>query len=213
MIKIDVYNTNGEKTRQISLPEKIFNAKINPDLVARAVRVYRANQRRSGAKVKTRGEVRGSGKKIWRQKGTGRARHGDQYAPIFVGGGVAHGPTGRENYQLVLNRKMKRKALFSVLTGRLKAGGIMVVEGLEKIEPKTKTAATFFDKLIPEAKKILIAVPPGFENLHRATGNLARVRLIQVKLLNPYRVLYGGKLIFLPESIKILEETFLKSKK
>lgn len=221
MARIDVYDTKGKKTGKIQLPKEIFGAKINEQLMTQAVRVYLANQRRAGAKTKTRGEVIGSGRKIYRQKGTGRARHGDRYAPIFVGGGRAHGPTGRENWQLKIAKKMKRRALFSALTSKLKEKNLIIIEGLEKIKPKTKimtkVLAIITNRRLGNAKaqkekktqKILLVLPEKIENVIRAAKNIAGVKLTQANLLNAYEVLNGGKLIVTKDSIKVLKETFL----
>lgn len=222
MARIDVYNTKGKKTGKVQLPKEIFGAKINEQLMAQAVRVYLANQRKARAKTKTRGEVIGSGRKIYRQKGTGRARHADRYAPIFVGGGVAHGPTGKENYKLKMPKKMRRKALFSALTSKLKEKAIIVVEGLEKIEPKTKEMVKIMQSLtrltdgqeikIQNGKlkeKISLVLPQPIEGVVRAARNIAGLKLRQVSLLNAYEVLNGGKIILTKESIKTLKETFL----
>ncbi len=104
MPTVDLFLISGEKAGKVTLPSEIFAAKINNQLMAQAVRVFLANQRKARAKTKTRGKVEGSGKKIWAQKGTGRARHGDRYAPIFVGGGISHGPTGKENFKLKMRK-------------------------------------------------------------------------------------------------------------
>ena len=128
MTTVTIYNVKGQSAGKVRLPKEIFGAKINRILMAEAVRIYLGNQRRAKAKTKDRSEVRGSRRKIWRQKGTGRARHGDRYAPIFVGGGRAHGPTGQENFRAKLTKKMKKAALFSALTTKQKQGEVLVVK-------------------------------------------------------------------------------------
>lgn len=208
MPKINVYTITGKKSGQVTLPREIFAAKINSQLMAQAVRVYLSNQRKAHPKVKTRGEVAGSGRKIWRQKGTGRARHGDRYAPIFVGGGVAHGPTGRENYQLKMSRRMRQQALFSALTSKFKDGEIVVVQGLAKIEPKTKKMIKIL-KTLGQDQKLTIILPGIVENVTRAARNIKGVNLTKANLLNTYEVLNGGKLIFMKESIDKLKEIWI----
>ena len=141
MPSLNVYNTKAKKIGRVQLPKEIFEAKINKILMAQAVRVYLANQRKARAKTKDRSQVRGSGRKIYRQKGTGRARHADRYAPIFVGGGRAHGPQGLSPRHLKMPKKMRRLALFSALTSQLKEKKITVIDDLTKIEPKTKEMA------------------------------------------------------------------------
>lgn len=212
MPRVDVLATSGKKVSTISLPKEIFGVKVNEDLIAQAVRVYLANQRKAKAKTKRRGEVAGSGRKIWRQKGTGRARHGDRYAPIFVGGGVTHGPTGREVWKLKLSKKMRRQALFSALTSKLKEKDVIVVTGLEKLRPKTKEIGEVLQRLT-QSKKATIILPKKIENIIRAARNIRGVNLTQANLLNIYEVLNGGTLIFAKDSIEVLKETFLKERK
>lgn len=207
MARIDVYNTKGKTTGKIQLPKEIFEAKINEQLMAQAVRVYQARQRKARAKTKKRGEVAGSGRKIYRQKGTGRARHGDRYAPIFVGGGIAHGPKG-ESKRLKMPKKTKRLALFSALTIKLKEKNIVVISGLAKIKPKTKEMVKVMKNLKLKGK-ILLVLPEKIENVIRAARNIAGVKITQTNRLNAYGVLNGGRLVFAKDSIKKLKETFL----
>lgn len=215
MTRVVLFNTKGKKIGKVQLPKEIFGAKINEQLMAQAVRVYLATKRKAQAKTKTRGEVAGSGRKIYRQKGTGRARHGDRYAPIFVGGGVAHGPTGQESYKLKMPKKMRRLALFSALTSKLKEKNLIVIEGLEKIKPKTKEIMKVMENLKCKMEKkklkekISLILPEPMENVIKGARNIAGVRLTQANLLNAYEILNGGKLIFTKESIKRLKETFL----
>jgi large subunit ribosomal protein L4 len=219
MPKINILTIEGKKTGQKNLPAEIFAVPVNSQLMAQAVRVYLANQRRAGARAKTRGEVVGSGRKIWRQKGTGRARHGDRYAPIFVGGGKAHGPTGQENYHRKMNRRMKRQALFSALTSKLEDKEILVVKGLEKVEAKTGQFVSILEKLIKnwatdkKKRRLTIVLPGLVKNVILGSRNIQGVSLAQANLLNTYEVLNGGKIIFMEESIAKLKEVFLKNKK
>jgi len=212
MPKIDLYTLAGKKMGQVNLEKEIFGAKINPQLMAQAARVYLSNQRRAKAKVKDRSEVRGSRRKIWRQKGTGRARHGDRYAPIFVGGGRAHGPTGEENYHLKMSKKMKRQAFFSALTSKLQAQQMIALKGLGKIEPKTKKIAVIIDKLKLEGK-VLLVLPSPLENVMRAARNLALLSFAQASQLNTYQVLNCDHLILMEESLGKISETYLSKNK
>jgi len=212
MPKTDLLDINGKKVGTINLPPEIFAAEVNPLLMAQAVRVYLANQRKAHPKTKTRAEVNRTKAKWYRQKGTGRARHGFRSAPIFVGGGVAHGPTGEQNYQLKMPKKMKKAALFSALTSKFKEKEILVVKGLEKIEPKTKKMAEALKKFqIPNSKfQILLVLPKLLENVVLAGRNLENLEIAQAADLNTYQILASDKLIFLPESIDKLKEVFLK---
>jgi large subunit ribosomal protein L4 len=212
MPKTDLLDINGKKVGTINLPPEIFAAEVNPALMAQAVRVYLANQRKAHSKTKTRAEVNRTKAKWYRQKGTGRARHGSRAAPIFVGGGVAHGPTGEQNYQLKMPKKMKKAALFSALTSKFKEKEILVVKGLEKIEPKTKKMAEFLtkSKIQSTKSKILLVLPKMLENIILAGRNLENFEISYSADLNTYQVLASDKLIFLPESIDKLKEVFLK---
>jgi len=218
MSRVSVYDIKGKKTSTITLPKEIFAAKVNQPLMAQAVRVFLSNQRQSPAKTLRRGEISLSGRKIYRQKGTGRARHGDKKAPIFVKGAKAHGPTGEQNFKLKLSKKMKRKALFSALTSKLKDKEITIISGLDKIEPKTKKMmaiiAKIRDKKVkskhPDKRlKMTIVLPKVLDNVIRAGRNILGVNLRQANLLNTYEVLNGGQLVFMKESIEVLKETFL----
>lgn len=207
MPRVNVYATTGTATGKITLPDHIFAAKVRPILMAQAVRAYLSNHRLARAQARTRGEVSGSGRKIWAQKGTGRARHGDQYAPIFVGGGVAHGPVGNENYKLKMSKKMRQQALFSALTSKFKNEELIIVSGLAKIEPKTGKLVKIFGKLkINPPTKTTIILPKVLENVSRAARNIEGVKLALVNALNPYEILNGGKLIFMKEAVEGLKE-------
>jgi len=219
MPKTDLLDINGKKVGTINLPPEIFAAEVNSQLMAQAVRVYLANQRKAHLKTKTRAEINRTKAKWYRQKGTGRARHGSRAAPIFVGGGVAHGPTGEQNYQLKMPKKMRKAALFSALTSKLKEKEILVVKGLEKIEPKTKKMAETLEKFqIPNSLpyrqagkfQILLILPKLFKNIVLAGRNLKNLEITQANDLNTYQVLASDRLIFLPKSIDKLKEVFLK---
>jgi large subunit ribosomal protein L4 len=212
MPKADLLTISGERAGKLDLPKEIFAAQVNPPLMAQAVRVYLANQRRAQPKTKTRSAVNRTKAKWYRQKGTGRARHGSRAAPIFVGGGVAHGPTGEQNYQLKMAKKMKKAALFSALTSKFKNGDILLVKGLDKVRPKTKRMAEILKKFqISNSKfQILLVLPKPLKNLILAARNLKNLEIVKAADLNTYHVLANEKLIFLPESIEKLKEVFLK---
>lgn len=217
MLKLNLIDITGKNAGTIGLPKEIFAVKVNPELMAQAVRVYLANQRTAGAKTKTRAEVNRTKAKWYRQKGTGKARHGSRAANIFVGGGIAHGPTGGQTYKLKMSQKAKKAALFSALTDKLKNKKILVIEGLEKVKPKTKEMAKTLEKLQPKAdrpraEKILIVMPKVIDNVIRAARNIEGVSLEQANLLNTYEVLNNKEIIFMKEGIDKLKETFLGKK-
>jgi large subunit ribosomal protein L4 len=191
----------------MELPEVLFGEKVNLPLIAQAVRVYQMGQRQGDASTKTRGEVDGSTRKIYRQKGTGRARHGGIRAPIFVKGGIAHGPKPRD-YDATLSKKMKLKAFVSALSAKCAEGSIRIVEGLESIEPKTKHAESFFRALeLPKSSRsVLMVVPVAHQSAKRAFRNLAGVDTYNAEQISVYDVLSHKQLVFAKESISVLEK-------
>lgn len=211
-MKVDTYNTIGKKTGTTTLPKEIFNKQAGDKLLAQAVRVYLSNQRQASAKTKSRGEVKTSKRKIWRQKGTGRARHGSKNAPIFVKGAVAHGPRGNQNFSLKLPKKMKRRALFGALTSKAQEKTIFVMQDLLKIKPKTKSAKKMIDAILKKDsfRKSLLILPEKSENCKRAFSNLKNIRLIRAADLNTYEVLRNKYIFLEKEAIKSLKERFLK---
>ncbi len=208
-MEIKVYNQNGKKLKTtVGLSDAVFGIKPNEDLMAQYIRVYRANQRQGTVKTKTRGEVRGGGKKPWRQKGTGRARHGSIRSPIWVGGGTVHGPQPKD-WSLKMPKKMRRKALFSALSQKLKKGKILVITKIGLKEVKTKELKEILDRL-PTKGKTLIALDKMDQKVILSAQNLPKVKTIQVKDLNTYEVLNAETVVFLKSALKVLEETFLK---
>ncbi len=208
-MKVDVYTQTGEKLKtKIELNDQIFGITPNEDLMAQYVRVYRANQRQGTVKTKTRGEVRGGGRKPWRQKGTGRARHGSTRSPLWRGGGTVHGPQPKD-WSLTMPKKMKRKALFSALSKKFQEEGILVLNKLDLKEIKTRALKEILDKL-PIKGRILIALGEMNEPLILSARNLSGVKVIQAKDLNGYEVLNTGTVLFPKSALGILEETFLR---
>lgn len=212
-LKLSVYGITGKVLESLTLPKEIFGVDINKQIMTQAVRVHMANQRRGTVKTKSRGEVKISTRKIYRQKGTGRARHGAASAPIFVGGGIAFGPRPRD-YSLSLNQKMRRIALFSALTSKLKDGEIKIISGLEKLEPKTSKMADVIENLSLNVKKkqILLVIPKGgkdFENVVKAARNIEGVSVLSSNVLNTYEILSNKQILFMKNSIDGLKETFL----
>jgi len=208
----NIYNLQGKSTSKMSLPKTAFGLEDNPQLLAQAVRVHLSNQRKAGAKTKTRGEVRGSRIKIWRQKGTGRARHGDRYAPIFVGGGVAHGPSGEANFKKRLPKKMKAKALAVALSIKAQEKEIRVITGLEKIEGKTKEMADFLklltkkEKITKKTPKFLIIVSEKMEKVFQAGRNIPNLEITLAQNVNTYQILNNDLVLLNKEAIKKIEE-------
>jgi len=210
MPSLDVYNTKAKKISTTKVSNQIFAAKINSPLMTQAVRVYLSNQRQAPAKTKSRGEVVASKKKIWRQKGTGRARHGSRNAPIFVGGGKAHGPTGEQNYKLKLTKKMKQLSLFSALTQQFNDKNTFVLTDLDKLTSQTKVFHQLFQKLVIKPQKLVLLLAQPNQTIRRATNNLPYLTTALAVNLNTYQALNAHKLIFTKESLKALEKHYLK---
>ena len=205
-IQVNVVGVDGKTQGKVSLPGSLFAAKVNKQLLAQAVRVYLANQRRGTASTKTRGEVEGSTRKIYRQKGTGKARHGAIRAPIFVGGGIVFGPQPRD-YSLSFPKKMKRAALASALTSSLRDGNIVIVNGLETLQPKTKVmAAALTDAgLLPNT---LLVVAKNANTVVRAARNIASVDLLPAQNVHTYAVLAHQKIMIMKDALSEMKETF-----
>ncbi|MEK7565426.1 MAG: 50S ribosomal protein L4 [Patescibacteria group bacterium] len=180
-----------------NLPKEIFKVKVRPALLAQSVRVYLANQRQGTQSTKTRSEVAGTTKKVYRQKGTGGARHGDRKAPIYVGGGIAFGPKPRD-FSLKLSQKMRHLALLGALSLAAKDKKLQVVSGLEKVSGKTKDAAKFL-KDFPN-KSILIVVNGFQKNTFQSFRNIKNLTVLPYNQLNAYEVL-KAKTIFLSDDI------------
>ena len=209
-MKITVYSQEGKEIGQTLLPKEIFDVKINPDLVHQVVRSQMANRRQVLAHTKGRGEVRGGGRKPWRQKGTGRARVGSIRSPLWRGGGVTFGPTKERVFKKKIPKKMRRKALFMVLSGKVKNNLLILLDKLKLDQPKAKLMAEIFKKLPCKNESSLIALPELNKNLILAARNIPDVETIQAKDLNALDLLSFKHLIMPKEAIKVIKETFLK---
>jgi large subunit ribosomal protein L4 len=215
-MKTQIYNQTGKEAGTIDLPESIFGLKWNADLVHQVVVSMQSNARAGTADTKGRGEVRGGGKKPWKQKGTGRARHGSTRSPIWVGGGVTHGPLAEKNYKKKINKKMKSKALFTVLSAKFKKNEILFIDSLDLKNPKTKDGSAIikslskvdgFSRLSGKKSAGLISFSKKDETANRALRNIPSVTINYVKDLNPVEALSYKYLILVSpeESIKLLQ--------
>jgi len=216
-IQKKIYDKKGAEVGSIDLPAKVFGAAWRADLVHQVVEGMRSNKRAGTADTKDRGEVRGGGKKPWKQKGTGRARHGSTRSPIWVGGGVTHGPLSAKNYKRKVSKKMRAQALFSVLSKKLKHDEIIFVDTLSTSSIKTKDAVAVVkniskalgSKTLASSKKprVLTALFERNEKTEKSFRNLPQLELVFLKNLNPMDVLqYKYLLIENPvESVKFLE--------
>lgn len=210
-LNLAVYDLTGAKKGTVELSKEIFGAKPNEKLMAQAVRVYLVNQRQGTASTKTRGDVIGSTRKIYRQKGTGKARHGAIKAPIFVGGGIAFGPHPR-NFELKMSKQMRRKALFSALSAQLAKEKVFAVDG-KASSGKTKEVFGLFKKLSVltknnKAHKVLFVANEG--NVVRSVKNIEGTNVLPASLINTYEVLNSNFIVFEKSAFEIIEKTFLK---
>ena len=208
-MKYPLFDQEKKDIGSIVLPKEIFEIPINPDLVHQVVVSQMANRRRVIAHTKGRGEVRGGGRKPWRQKGTGRARHGSIRSPIWRGGGVTFGPTKNRVFKKKINKKMRRKALFVVLSAKAKEKFIIVLDNLKIEVPKTKEMAKIFKKIIPEKKTALIVLPKKDEKILRAGRNIENLQIMEARNLNALDLLSFKYLILTKETIKTIKDTFL----
>jgi large subunit ribosomal protein L4 len=205
MASVDVINQKGEKVNSIELDDTVFNADIRDTLVQRVV-VWQLAKRRSGsASTKTRGEIRGGGKKPWRQKGTGRARAGTNRSPIWTGGGTIFGPKPR-SYAFSLPKKMRKAALRSVLTAKLKDDQLTVIDKIELDAPKTKVFVDIVKTIGLEAKKILFLTAEKDETLLRSSRNLYQVLVLPIEGLNVYDLLRFDRLVVLEAAVPRINE-------
>lgn len=206
---LSIYDLSGAVMKSVELPKEIFSVKNNEQVLAQYVRVYQANQRQGNASTKTRGEVTGSTRKIYRQKGTGKARHGSIKAPIFVGGGVVGGPKPRD-YSLKMNKKQKRQALFASLSLRFndkKIFGFSI--NAASLKPQTKLIVEFLKKLQIN-RKVVLCVLPKIEknNFVLASRNIEGVSLKDVMSLNAFEILKAQAILIHEEALPLLSSHF-----
>jgi len=214
-MKETIYNQKGEEVGKADLPAEVFELEINQDLVHQAVVAQMANSRKVVAHTKDRSEKRGGGRKPWRQKGTGRARHGSIRSPIWRGGGVTFGPTKERNFSKKINKKMKRKALFMALTSKAKDKELVLIDNLELTEGKTKKMTQVLESLSKKIKKefnkgTLIVLPEKDEKISRASRNIPKIKVIRADNLNVLSVLSHQYLMILTpqDAIKVIRETY-----
>lgn len=212
-----VYNKKGAEVGTYTLPEAVFGLPKNADLVHQVAVSMMSNARANTAHTKDRSEVRGTGKKPWKQKGTGRSRHGDRQSPIWVGGGVAHGPKNVRNYKKKINKKMSAKALFTALSEKMRAGTILFVDDLAPSEIKTKEVSAAlkalssvkgFDRLAGSGKVVAhIATDTKNDTFLKSVRNIPHVEANEIRNLNVLDVLNHKYLVIVnpQESVKVLE--------
>jgi large subunit ribosomal protein L4 len=204
---IDIYDTNGKKVSTFALNEELFSdAIVNTDLIHEYYLLQASNARVNIAKVKGRGEVSGSGRKIYKQKGTGNARSGDKNSPIRRGGGVAFGPRGERNFTKVMNKKARKIALQGLLTLKAQQNELMGVQKVSFSTPKTKPAAELLQKLGLQSQKVLFVMDDNDENLKKSFRNLEGVKYLSVDYLNPFDLMHADKVLFTEASLTKLNQ-------
>jgi len=208
-MKTVVYNQQGKETASTLLPKDIFEIKMNDDLVHQVAVSQIANRRRIIAKTKDRSEVRGGGRKPWQQKGTGRARVGSNRSPIWKGGGVTFGPRTERIFKKRIPKKMRRKALFMILSAKAKDNLIFVLDSIKTEMPKTKPMAKVFNSLFLKNGSGLVVLAARDLNTIKSIRNIEKVGVIQAKDLNPLDLLSYKHLIVTKESLEIIKKTFL----
>lgn len=205
----DVLNKKNEKMETMELPERIFNVKWNPDLTHQALTAQLANRREILAHTKGRGEVSGGGKKPWRQKGTGRARHGSIRSPLWKGGGVAFGPTKEKIFAKKINKKMNRLAIFNVLSKKMKDNEIKIFDAFEASDDKkTKLMAIFLKNIFGDKINVVLIPNSGNKTINKAVSNIKGVSAINPLSLNVYDLLKHKNIIFEKGAISEIEKHY-----
>jgi large subunit ribosomal protein L4 len=213
---VDVLDLNNQKVGEVELADTVFSAEVNEDLLYESVRHYLAGKRAGTHKVKTRHEVAGSGKKLWKQKGTGRARMGSVRSPLWRHGGTVHGPVPRD-YSYNLPRKMQLGALRSALTAKLRDGDLKIVSAFELSGNKTKAFAQTLGKFgatapaASKAKKVLLVEASDNRNLELSARNIEGVEVVRSHEVHPYHLLGAQRILFTKDAAVKLSETLAKT--
>jgi large subunit ribosomal protein L4 len=212
-MQVDVYNLKNEVVGKMELPANVFSARWNETLVKQVLEAQLANARKPWAHTKDRSDVRGGGRKPWRQKGTGRARHGSTRSPLWVGGGKAHGPRNDRDYSQKVNKKMKRVALFSALSRKMKDGEIKLFENFELAAPKTKLLASSLHGLLNLKKggkrfDVLLVAASENKSLFRASSNLEKAKALDADSLNVYDILNHKNLFLDKEAVETITKHY-----
>ena len=206
MSKIAVYNLAGEKVSELELAKDVFDSEIKEYAVHQVVVAQLANKRQGTQSAKTRAEVSGGGKKPWRQKGTGRARQGSIRSPQWIHGGVVFAPKPRD-YRISISKSLKRVAMKSVLTSKVREDKMVVLNEIQFEVPKTKEMVRLVEKFEVNRKALLVTVDVN-KNVYRSSTNLENVKVIPVNNINVYDLLKYEKLIITQDAVKKLEEVY-----
>ncbi|MFA7654216.1 MAG: 50S ribosomal protein L4 [Candidatus Magasanikbacteria bacterium] len=208
-MKTKVYNLEGKSIGEIELSERVFGVKIKPEVVHQVFVQQTNNQREPWADTKSKAEVSGGGKKPWKQKGTGRARHGSSRSPIWKGGGVVFGPRTDRNYETKINKKTRRLVIKMCLTDKAKNDNLIVLEDFKFIAHKTKIFAALLAKL-PKHKSYLVLTPGKDDLVLKMTGNLPKIETMRAEDTNAMKLLNIEAILTSKDGVKKLEEVFGK---
>jgi large subunit ribosomal protein L4 len=211
MAVVSLLNTKGEKVGSLTLEASLFDVKMNPALIHEAVVAQQANSREAIAHTKTRGEVAGSSKKPWKQKGTGRARHGSTKSPIWVGGGITFGPRNDRNFSLKINKRAKRKALAMILSEKVSSDRFVAIDELNLKDGKTKELGMILKNLPISKKKTLIVLPPAQKDVAIAAQNMKGVVTMPANTLNVVDLLKADVVLISKEAIDMVTQTYKRA--
>jgi len=209
-MKIKIYNLEGKATGEMEIPDAMFGVEVIPELVHEAIVIQEANARKVLAHTKDRSEVRGGGRKPWKQKGTGRARHGSRRSPIWIGGGITFGPTKLRNFAKKMNRRARRKALFMTLSDKVNSEAFVIVDDIKLIEGKTRVIAGALKALPLKGKRTLVVVDSANNLVRRALANLPLVESISPTSLNVRDVVKAGTIVVGKSDVDTLVKHYLK---
>lgn len=207
-MKADVFDIKNQKIGEADLPERIFAVKWNPDLVNQALTAQLANSRVAIAHAKGRGEVRGGGKKPWKQKGTGRARHGSIRSPLWKGGGATFGPSKERVFSKKINKKMKRLAIFNVLAQKAREKELKIIDSFKIEANKTKDWNKILKNMVDLRSKNLLVVANANKKVHGLTSNIKNIRSISPFSLNVYDLLSNKNVFMEKEAVAEMENHF-----
>ena len=200
------FDKTGKDVGKVGLNPAVFDVEVNYEAASEYLLLQLSNRRKANPTTLTRSQVRGGGRKPWKQKGTGRARAGSTSSPVWVGGGVAHGPDGK-NHKKAMPRKVRRLAMRSILTQRARAGAVAVIEDLNPETPKTRELVSVVKNI--GAGKVLFVQPERMENLELSTRNIPGVKTLLYSNINPHDLLNYSKVVFLESALNSIEEVVL----
>lgn len=209
-MKIQIHNSEGKVVGETALEPKIFEVKIKPEVVHQVMVAMMANARVVMADTKARSDVRGGGRKPWKQKGTGRARQGSIRSPQWKGGGVVFGPHKNRNFSQKVNVKMKRLALFMTLSDRARNEKVIVLDQVALDQPKTKTMVNLMKTLGLTTGRVMMVLPKKHEAIQKSVRNLPKVEVRPANSLNVLDILKHQRLVFTTEALTALNQVYLK---